>query len=206
MTEPRKKPANRDSSGSLWLIVMLVAFAGVMAYVVLRPQADAPSPTATPTSADAHDHAPPATPKEVLPAVAAPHETSPPKPGAKGPLPPLPVTGYPAVRAPEVVRAAYEFAARHPEVLQYVPCFCGCEHLGHGGNDDCFVASRDADGNVTWDPHGMACTVCIDVARDAMQMKASGASVADIRLAIERTYAGRFESHTPTPPAPRAAP
>jgi hypothetical protein len=52
----------------------------------------------------------------------------------------------------------------------------------------------------------MGCTICIDVARDAMQMRASGASVADIRLAIERTYAGRFEPHTPTPPAPRAEP
>ena len=27
----------------------------------------------------------------------------------------------------EVVTAAYQFAAEHPEVLSYVPCFCGCE-------------------------------------------------------------------------------
>src|SRR6266851_5753789 len=29
------------------------------------------------------------------------------------------------VRAREVVEAVYEFAARHPDVLRDVPCFCG---------------------------------------------------------------------------------
>jgi hypothetical protein len=54
------------------------------------------------------------------------------------------------------VRAAFEFAARHPEVLEYVPCFCGCERQGHKGNDDCFVRSRDREGNVEWEPHGLS--------------------------------------------------
>ncbi len=40
----------------------------------------------------------------------------------------------------------------------------------------------------------------MDVARDAMQMYSSGASVADIRAAIERTYGPNFPTHTPTPP------
>jgi hypothetical protein len=206
MPQSRKNAAQAESGGYLWLIAMLIGFAAVMAYVVMRPQEPpAPSPVAPAAAeADAHGHG--AAPEAAALAVAPPERTAPPKPGARGPLPPLPVTDYPAVRPPDVVRAAYEFAARHPEVLQYVPCFCGCEHLGHSGNDDCFVSARDAEGNVTWDPHGMGCTICIDVARDAMQMRASGASVADIRLAIERTYAARFEPHTPTPPAPRPAP
>ena len=46
----------------------------------------------------------------------------------------------------EIVRAVYVFAAKHPEVLSYVPCFCGCETRGHKHNDDCFVAARDAQG------------------------------------------------------------
>lgn len=206
MAQSRKRAAQPESRGNLWLVGMLIGFAAIMAYVVMRPQgAPPPSPVAAAApEADPHGH--PATAKAAGPAVAPRDQTTPPKPGARGPLPPLPVTDYPAVRPPDVVRAAYEFAARHPEVLQYVPCFCGCEHLGHGGNDDCFVSARDAEGNVSWDPHGMGCTICIDVARDAMQMRASGASVADIRLAIERNYAGRFEPHTPTPPAPSAAP
>ena len=71
-------------------------------------------------------------------------------------IPPLPVTPFAPARPMEVVRAVYAFAARHPEVLSHVPCFCGCESRGHQHNDDCFVASRDARGRTTaWEPHGI---------------------------------------------------
>lgn len=57
---------------------------------------------------------------------------------------------------PELVRAVHQFAARHPDVLGYMPCFCGCQSAGHKHNDDCFVASRDSAGKVTaWDLHGV---------------------------------------------------
>jgi hypothetical protein len=75
-------------------------------------------------------------------------------PAAPAVLPPLPAEAFPAARSPEIVMAAYEFAARHPEILRYVPCFCGCERSGHGDNEDCFVKGRTADGQVVWDPHG----------------------------------------------------
>lgn len=100
----------------------------------------------------------------------------------------------------EVVRQVYEFAARHPEVLQYVPCYCGCEREGHGGNHDCFVKTRTANGTVTaWDTHGIGCAICLDVGRDAMMLFNSGASVRQIRVAIEGKYASHFPSSTPTP-------
>jgi len=71
-------------------------------------------------------------------------------------LPPLPLDPEPPARPTDVVNAAYKFAAEHPEVLSYVPCYCGCERSGHRGNDDCFVAARAANGDVTeWEPHGM---------------------------------------------------
>ena len=115
-------------------------------------------------------------------------------------LPPLPVQAYAPPRPPDVVRAAYVFAAEHPEVLSYVPCFCGCERGGHRGNEDCFVTARDANGDVTeWEPHGLDCTVCIDVATEARQMFTSGASVRDIRAAVEKKWAGFHGGHTPTP-------
>ena len=115
-------------------------------------------------------------------------------------LPPLPPGVNIAVRPPEVVRATYEFAARHPEVLQYIPCFCGCERAGHGDNDDCFVARRNAKGQVTeWETHALDCEICIDVAQQAMQMHNSGASVSAIRAAIEKKYATIGGPHTPTP-------
>ena len=80
---------------------------------------------------------------------------TPPPPAYTGELPPFPVSPYPAQRPPDVIRAVYTFAARHPEVLHYVPCFCGCQSSGHRGNDDCFVKSRGRKGVPTWEPHGM---------------------------------------------------
>src|SRR5947207_15488218 len=61
-----------------------------------------------------------------------------------GPLPPLPQVPYLLPRSPVVVQAVFTFAARHAEVLHYVPCFCGCQRSGHKDNDDCFIKSRDA--------------------------------------------------------------
>ena len=119
-------------------------------------------------------------------------------------LPPLPFGPRdPLPRPPQVVAQVFQFAAEHPEILSYVPCFCGCDHLGHRGNEDCFVKARAANGDViAWEPHGTECQVCIDVGRDAMQMYSSGASVRDIRTAIERKYAAQFHNHTATPPPP----
>jgi hypothetical protein len=70
-------------------------------------------------------------------------------------MPPLPNPGHAPGRRVDVTRAVYRFAAEHPEVLKYVPCYCGCESTGHGHNESCFVKQRDARGNVTeWDIHG----------------------------------------------------
>jgi len=96
------------------------------------------------------------------PTAAAPALVDPPPNAKYGPhkqdnLPPLPFEYGPPARPAEVVKAVYEFAAEHPEVLGYTPCYCGCEReAGHKGNDDCFVAERNNKGDVTrWDPHGV---------------------------------------------------
>jgi hypothetical protein len=71
-------------------------------------------------------------------------------------LPPLPFGPVQPAAPIGVLESVYRFAAEHPEVLSYVPCYCGCERAGHLGNEDCFVASRGANGDVTgWEPHGM---------------------------------------------------
>lgn len=51
-------------------------------------------------------------------------------------------------RAPAEVREAYVFAAKHPEVLHYMPCYCGCQHQTppHASNYDCFVDQIDRSG------------------------------------------------------------
>jgi hypothetical protein len=117
-----------------------------------------------------------------------------------GPLPALPRVSFEPPRSAAVLQQVYEFAARHPEVLQYVPCYCGCERVGHTANHSCFVKSRAADGRVTeWDSHGMGCAVCIDVARDAMSLFNSGSKPLAIREAIDKKYGPSFPSSTPTP-------
>jgi hypothetical protein len=124
---------------------------------------------------------------------------SPMKPHA-GPLPALPRVSFDPPRSMAVLQQVYEFAAKHPEVLQYVPCYCGCERVGHTANHSCFVKARAADGRVTeWDSHGMGCAVCIDVAREAMTLFNSGSRPAAIRDAIDKKYAASYPSSTPTP-------
>ncbi len=117
--------------------------------------------------------------------------------------PPLNMTGYALARPQGITRTVYEFVAQHPEISRFVPCFCGCEADGHRSNEACFVSRRDAAGNVTeWDTHGFGCAVCVDVARESMQLYNSGADVQSIRAAIERKWTPQSQSKTPTPLPP----
>lgn len=114
--------------------------------------------TSSRRSAPAPDAAAAAGPPVATPPVAAQPAAVEPLP-ARVPtdeeLPPLPYAGYPTPRPLEAVQAAYRFAAQHPEVMRYVPCYCGCERSGHVDNEDCFVSARDANGQVTWSAHGL---------------------------------------------------
>ena len=151
-----------------------------------KPAAQAPSPRpSTSAKAIVDKQAPPAVVRKTAP--------------------PLPAMGFAPVRPMNIVRATYDFAAQHPEVLKYVPCYCGCGADGHSANESCFVARRDARGNVLeWDTHGFGCTICVDVAREAMQLYSSGADVVSIRAAIEKKWTpGNAAGKTPTPFPPK---
>jgi hypothetical protein len=174
-------------------IVALIVVAGLVAYSQFgQPEQAAQAAQQSPA-------APPQAAVDPSPAAAlGPHPQE--------NLPPLPFQAYAPPRPAEVVSAAYRFAAEHPEILSYVPCFCGCERAGHRGNEDCFVKTRNEKGDVTeWDPHGLDCAVCLDVAKESMQMHRSGASVREIRSAIEKKWSSPTSGHTPTPPPPAAA-
>jgi hypothetical protein len=50
------------------------------------------------------------------------------------------------------VRELYEFQLTHGELMQYMPCFCGCGRTdGHHSNRDCFVQHVNADGSAVLD-------------------------------------------------------
>lgn len=138
-SQPPKQPPRSFGAPLIVVIVAVMVVVGLLAY----SRGGQPESPAQPLQ-------PPAAQSQV--AAEAPNAKFGPHKQAQ--LPPLPYDPMPA-RPPEVVRAAYLFAAEHPEITGYVPCYCGCENMGHHGNDDCFVKARDANGDVIeWEPHG----------------------------------------------------
>ena len=154
-TPPAPPPVEPRSSGGRWALIAVaaVAIVGAGAFFLLGGDRTAVAPgQAGETSAPASSTVNAATTAE--PASTAPQFTSEELEGL--PMPPLPYVPQTAGPA-DLMRQAYVFAARNPDVLDYVPCYCGCGQTdGHVGNTDCFVESRAPNGAVTeWDIHGM---------------------------------------------------
>ena len=90
--------------------------------------------------------------------------------------PPLPVVanGARALRV-EVAQAVYASAGRNAELLQYIPCYCGCRSQGHRSNLDCYVRQHSPTGRVTkWDSHGDTCPIRPDITGDLMLWHQNG--------------------------------
>ena len=136
---PRKRARNRSRQPWISAALVVLVAAGLVVAVLWRSSEPERAAAVDPPSAGAGSRA----------AVVPEDWTLP------DDLPPLPVPKAPLPRAAHAVRAAYESAARQPEVLEQLPCYCGCRKLGHRSNRDCFVAARDLAGRVTWDAHGM---------------------------------------------------
>ena len=187
-------------AGPPWVLIAgVVGVVALAAFVLFPASPPAPEPASDSARAETNstDEASPRADAPVIPTRPAS-----PKPPPDAPLPALPLVANLVPRPPEVIRGAYAFAADNPDVAEYIPCFCGCETAGHSANADCFVESRNADGSVReWDTHGMACIICVDVARQSQQLHASGASVRDIRAAVEAQYSSS-PRQTPTPAPP----
>ncbi len=206
--QPHAQQQPEPSSSPPWVLIGGVVAVAALALLLLYPTsspeapmdvadnaASAPEPDAPAAAAEPH------TPEPEPVVQVEPVEVRMPPPDA--PTPPYPFIPNMAPRPADMITEVYEFAGRRPDILEFVPCFCGCESAGHRANAHCFVQSRNEDGSVAaWEPHGLGCAVCIDVARDSMQLSASGASVSDVRDAIEAKYAARFPRMTPTPPVP----
>jgi len=83
--------------------------------------------------------------------------SAPPAGAAPGALALAPLESFPqAVReAPGEVQEAYRFAVANPELLQVIPCYCGCAALGHRSNYDCYVEQVRPDGSFIISDHGL---------------------------------------------------
>lgn len=100
-------------------------------------------------------------------------------------------------KAPLSVRQAYEYAASSQQVLQFIPCFCGCGSIGHRDNLSCFVERFASGGWVVLDPHAAACNTCVGVALDAMALERQGLDVKEIRRSIDEKWS-KVGPPTPT--------
>ena len=109
---------------------------------------------------------------------------------------------------PEYVRAlpsewqgAYSFALARPDVLQWLPCYCGCAGAGHRSNLDCFFQRRES-GVISFEEHASFCDICVKTANLAQQLVREGKTMTQVRDAVDATFGGSAPgTDTPLPPA-----
>ena len=155
-SSPASPVASARPNGGRWALIALAAVvaAGAGAFLLSRAGQTAPVAPDPAREASSAPASSPTAPAGAAPESPAPRFTSEDLEGL--PMPPLPYVRQTAGPA-DLMRQAYVFAARNPDVLGYVPCYCGCGMSdGHQSNVDCFVESRAPNGAVTeWDVHGM---------------------------------------------------
>lgn len=111
----------------------------------------------------------------------------------------MPMDGMPVEvqSAPVSVQESYQFAAANPDVMENIPCYCGCGNIGHASNYACYVSQVDANGSITYDNHALGCSICVDITQDVMRMLREGKSPQEARTYIDATYARYGPSNIP---------
>ena len=90
--------------------------------------------------------------------------------------------------AATVTQQAYQFAIANPEVMQHIPCYCGCGSMGHTSSYSCYVKNVDGKGDVTFDSHAIGCSICVDITQDTMRLTKQGESPQEIKAYVDKTY------------------
>lgn len=98
------------------------------------------------------------------------------------------------------MKVIYTAVAQHKELLEHMPCYCGCgDSVGHGHNYHCFIHENKDDGSIVWDDHATRCQACLDIAAEAIIQYNDGKSIAEIRDSIDEQYEGKgYPDPTPT--------
>ncbi|MCG3141709.1 MAG: hypothetical protein HDKAJFGB_03025 [Anaerolineae bacterium] len=99
--------------------------------------------------------------------------------------------------APVAVQEAYQFNTANPNIMQDIPCYCGCGDIGHTSNYDCYVSDVDANEKITFDNHALGCSICVDITQDVMRMLNDGKSPQDARAYVDATYSKYGSSNIP---------
>ena len=103
-------------------------------------------------------------------------------------------------KQPENMQLIYQAAAKANDVLQWMPCYCGCgESAGHRSNLNCFVHEIKDNGEVVWDDHGTRCAACLETAVTSINLFQEGKSLTEIRQVIDDAYKEGYAVPTDTP-------
>ncbi len=101
---------------------------------------------------------------------------------------------------PEDLQTIYLAVAQHQDLLENIPCYCGCgESANHKDNYDCFIYENKQSGAVVWDDHGTKCGVCLETAVEAINDFNDGKTVKEIRQTIDNKYKEGYPKPTATP-------
>lgn len=92
--------------------------------------------------------------------------------------------------------ATYAIATNIPEVLEKIPCYCGCGMIGHKNLRNCYI---NDDGSFA--DHAVYCDMCMDEALDVNEWYQQDLPIKEIRSRIDAKYGGGNAQGTPTPPA-----
>ncbi len=98
---------------------------------------------------------------------------------------------------------AYKYATEHPEILEQIPCYCGCGSHGSQASDykphrflrDCYIND-----NRQYDEHASFCDVCIGEATKVQAYLAQGKTLKEARDLIDQEYSKIGSMMTDTPP------
>ncbi|MCZ7379988.1 MAG: PCYCGC motif-containing lipoprotein [Candidatus Methanoperedens sp.] len=83
---------------------------------------------------------------------------------------------------------AYTYATEHPDMLEQIPCYCGCGgHSGHRFLRDCFVHDDWA-----YDEHASFCDVCVGEAIKVQDYLSQGKTLTEARALIDQEYGAKY--------------
>jgi hypothetical protein len=105
---------------------------------------------------------------------------------------------------PAAGQAAYAFALARPDVLQWLPCYCGCAGIPHKSNLDCYFVRREVKSTFVYEEHASFCDICVQTANMASEMLAKGSTMTQIRSAVDSTFGGGAAPGTDTPLPPNS--
>jgi hypothetical protein len=99
-------------------------------------------------------------------------------------------------QAPVSVQQAYQFNVANPDIMQQIPCYCGCGAMDHHSNYNCY-AKFDAAGKIIFDYHALGCSICVDITQDTMRLLKQGEDIPAIQAYVDQKFSRYGPPTTP---------